>query len=779
MATQPQRPNLPAQTEAVSPPSDQAETVARPASDAPAAPAFGAPVEPGEVGRLGPYRVIKELGHGGMGAVYAALDTRLDRRLALKIMLPRYAADPDAKARFLREARLAARVKHNNVVTVYEADERDGVPYIAMEFLEGYALDEYLRKKGCPTIPQVLRIAAEAAAGLAAAHQLGLVHRDVKPGNLWLEAPQGRVKVLDFGLARPVDAEVEMTRSGAVVGSPAYMSPEQARGERVDHRTDLFSLGTVLYQLCTGKLPFGGPTTMAVLMALGTQEPRPVQELNPSVPGALATLIHQLLAKKADDRPRTAEEVVRHLRAIAQERAGSRAPIQVTGPTPEANPFAGIGADMTEIEQVSVPKPTRKQWGGKTPWIFAGVAALLAVAAGVILVITNKDGREKKIEVTEGPSVTIKKKDDKKLPQVAPEIKPPGPEIKPPATVPDSDRQAADYVFSLGGIVSAVGQDRNFKFAAELPNGRFTLGGFDLHDTKVTDAGLAHFKDCNGLVFIYLANTAVTDVGLANFKDRKRIWFLDLGSTNVTDAGLMHFKDCRDLGHLNLYFTKVTDTGLACFRDCKRLGYLNLGSTAVTDTGLVNFKGCKDLGNLILQDTAVTDAGLVNFEGCTSLTHLILPGTKVTGAGLAASFKDCKRLGFVDLHGTKLTDVGLAHLNASKDHLWFLNLAGTAVTDAGLAQCKDCKNVAHLQLDGTAVTDAGLAHMKDCKGLGYLGLFGTAVTDAGLASFQDRKSLAYVGLRGTKVTAQGLAAFHAAVPGCRIEHDGGVIEPTK
>ena len=277
----------------------------------PAAPGFGPPAAPNEVGRLGPYRIVKELGRGGMGAVYAALDTRLDRRLALKVMLPRYAADPAAKARFLREARAAARVKHDNVVTVYEADERDGVPYIAMEFLEGYPLDEYLRKKGCPTISQVVRIAAEAAAGLAAAHNLGLVHRDIKPANLWLEAPHGRVKVLDFGLARPVDAEAEVTRSGAVVGTPAYMSPEQARGERVDHRTDLFSVGAVLYRLCTGRLPFEGPTVMAVLMALGTLEPQPVRELNPAVPASLAALIHQLLAKKADDRPQSGAEVVK------------------------------------------------------------------------------------------------------------------------------------------------------------------------------------------------------------------------------------------------------------------------------------------------------------------------------------------------------------------------------------------------------------------------------------------------------------------------------------
>jgi serine/threonine protein kinase len=202
-------------------PSDQFETETAAEEGAPAAPTFGPPAESGEVGTLGPYRVVKQLGHGGMGTVYAAVDTRLNRKLALKVMLPKFAADPAAKERFLREARAAAQVTHDNVVTVYEADERDGVPYIAMQFLDGSALDEYLKKKGNPSLPQVLRIARETAAGLAAAHKIGLVHRDIKPGNLWLEAPNGRIKVLDFGLAKPLDTEVELTKSGVVVGTPA------------------------------------------------------------------------------------------------------------------------------------------------------------------------------------------------------------------------------------------------------------------------------------------------------------------------------------------------------------------------------------------------------------------------------------------------------------------------------------------------------------------------------------------------------------------------------
>jgi serine/threonine protein kinase len=229
---------------------------------------FGPSAAAGEVGTLGPYRVLKELGKGGMGAVYLAIDTRLDRKLALKVMLPEFAANRDAKERFLREAKAAAQVTHDNVVTVYEADERDGVPYITMQLLQGYPLDEFLTKKGTPSLRHVIRIARETALGLAAAHKHGLVHRDIKPANLWLEAPNGRVKVLDFGLAKPIGTDTELTRSGAVVGTPAFMSPEQGRGLKVDHRTDLFSLGAVLYRLCTGRTPFEGPNVLAVLMAL-------------------------------------------------------------------------------------------------------------------------------------------------------------------------------------------------------------------------------------------------------------------------------------------------------------------------------------------------------------------------------------------------------------------------------------------------------------------------------------------------------------------------------
>jgi serine/threonine protein kinase/WD40 repeat protein len=362
------------------------------------APKFGPPSAAGEVGTLGPYRVLKELGRGGMGAVYVAIDTRLGRRVALKVMLPEFAADPESKGRFLREAKAAALIGHDHVVTVFEADERDGVPYIAMQLLQGYPLDQYLKQKRLLPLGHVVRIGREAALGLAAAHEQGLIHRDIKPANLWLESPHGRVKVLDFGLARPVGTDSELTKSGAVVGTPAYMSPEQARGLRVDHRTDLFSLGAVLYRLCAGRNPFAGEHTLAVLAALLTDEPTPVRALNPQVPEPLAQLIHALLAKNPAHRPQTAAEVAEWLRMIldgtlppgaglSAVSAAQPAVVAIPLPTPmsvTAQPesaFANLvdeddESDATEL--ADPPAPPRK--GGRGVLLAAGGAVLLALA---------------------------------------------------------------------------------------------------------------------------------------------------------------------------------------------------------------------------------------------------------------------------------------------------------------------------------------------------------------------------------------------------------------
>ncbi len=363
--------------------------------------ALGAPAVAGELGVFGPYRVLKQLGKGGMGAVYLALDTRLNRKIALKVMLPEFAAQAESNARFLREARAAALVEHAHVVTVYEADERDGVPYIVMQFLQGYPLDEYLKKKGAPPLAHAVRIAREAALGLAAAHERGLVHRDIKPANLWLEAPNGRVKILDFGLAKPAGSASDLTATGAVVGSPAYMSPEQARGQKVDARADVFSLGAVLYQMLTGRRPFDGEHAMAVLAAILTDEPTPVRVLNPAAPAVLADLVHQMLAKRPEDRPQSAAEVAGRLRTVLTQPAEVSASLPVAVqplPVPmqvsaEESAFANLCDDEETYRTKNAPElerePERAPKRGKALLLAGGALALVAMIGVAIALGTG------------------------------------------------------------------------------------------------------------------------------------------------------------------------------------------------------------------------------------------------------------------------------------------------------------------------------------------------------------------------------------------------------
>jgi urea transport system substrate-binding protein len=277
---------------------------------------LGAPLLEGELGRIAHYRVLSVLGQGGMGAVFQAEDTQLRRLVALKVILPEFANNPLARERFLSEARAAAAVKNDHVVIIYQIGQHRDLLFLAMELLQGESLESRLSESEPLSWQESVRIARESAAGLAAAHERGLIHRDIKPANIFLEAPSGRVKVLDFGLARAAGSHKGLTQTGKVVGTPEFMSPEQARGEDLDARSDLFSLGAVLYTLCTGQKPFQGDSVMAILTALAVKDPRPIADLNPDVPPALARLVEQLLDKDRENRPASALEVQKALDAI-------------------------------------------------------------------------------------------------------------------------------------------------------------------------------------------------------------------------------------------------------------------------------------------------------------------------------------------------------------------------------------------------------------------------------------------------------------------------------
>lgn len=259
------------------------------------------------LGRLDHYEILRVLGKGGFGTVFKAFDEKLHRMVAIKVLAPELAASGTAKARFLREARAAAAVNHEHVVGTHAIGEAP-TPYFVMEYIEGQTLQEKLDENGPLELKEILRIGLPIAEGLAAAHKHGLMHRDIKPGNILLENGVERVKIADFGLARAVD-DASVTQSGVVAGTPTYMSPEQAEGLTLDQRSDLFSLGTVLYVMCTGRPPFRASGTMAVLKRVIEETARPIREVNPEMPQCLCDIVEKLHAKNPKDRYQSAKEV--------------------------------------------------------------------------------------------------------------------------------------------------------------------------------------------------------------------------------------------------------------------------------------------------------------------------------------------------------------------------------------------------------------------------------------------------------------------------------------
>lgn len=377
--------------------------------------------EPGVLGRLGGYDILEIIGRGGMGIVFKAYDPSLRRVVAIKVMAPHLASSGSAKRRFVREARAAAAVSHEHVVAIHAVEEQHDPPFLVMQFVGGRTLHQRLADKGPLTLPEILRIGAQAAAGLAAAHAQGLVHRDIKPANILLENGVERVKITDFGLARAVD-DVGLTQTGVVAGTPQFMAPEQANGELIDHRTDLFSLGSVLYTLCVGHPPFRSTTTLGMLKRVCEETPRSIREFQPELPEWLDAIIVRLMAKRPEDRYQTAAEVaalleqwLAHLqRPAAAPRPAAQVAVSISSESPTSGRHATPRSSDWQAIAQSFLGPFRQRkplgqvypslaqlavlflWGTfMLPWIaslspshrFLEIAAAVVVFAGIFVPI--------------------------------------------------------------------------------------------------------------------------------------------------------------------------------------------------------------------------------------------------------------------------------------------------------------------------------------------------------------------------------------------------------
>jgi serine/threonine-protein kinase len=378
-------------------------------------------LQPGQT--ISHFRILEHLGTGGMGEVYLAADTTLERRVAVKVLAPAYATDPARLERFRREAKIVAALNHPHIVTIYSVEEAAGAPFIAMEHVQGNSLRWWVRPGGLP-VAKVCEIGMALADALAAAHEKGIVHRDLKPANVMI-TPEGRVKVLDFGLAklgsglfasesetRAHTEAASLTAEGAVVGTVPYMSPEQLQGLALDHRSDLFSLGVLLYELAVGERPFLGTNPAAITSSILRDTPPPLVELRADIPGELARIVAHCLRKDVRDRYQTARDVYNNLRELQRgleggsrelAPAGAQPPVRLHGPPSAASGSQhGLSSpDRTGDRQsgasrvVSTPlaeiqpllhQPTAGVLEGnvarrrRTMWIAVGCAAVLALA---------------------------------------------------------------------------------------------------------------------------------------------------------------------------------------------------------------------------------------------------------------------------------------------------------------------------------------------------------------------------------------------------------------
>lgn len=476
--------------------------------------------------QFGRYRVLEPIGHGSMGAVYLAHDSELDRKIALKI--PRF-SDPDSEeeiARFYREARAAATLRHPNICQVFDIGEIDGRHFIAMEFISGNPLSVFIAQPKFQPVRKIAATIRKVAKGLQEAHDKGLVHRDLKPDNIMIDE-RGEPTIMDFGLVRLMNDDDRITTSGAIVGSPAYMSPEQVSGtaEDVGPPSDVFSLGTITYELLTRRRPFRGSLS-AIFEQISQSDPLAPSKLRSDIDRDFESICLRMMARDLSDRYASMKEVADALSDYLKDSSTSA--------------ISGNSA-VPVVPRVSQPATKGGSDEDAARWI---------LEIGGVLKVATADSK----------SITV-------------------PDVN---SLPAAPFHVVDVALVKNESVTDEG-------LAHL-SGLKHLLVLRLSETGITDNGLPCLSGLAGLPVLDLSYTKVTDAGLKHLKGLKGLKQLDLANTKITDAGLSYVRKLSELQFLGLYATGVTDAGIKTLSSLKNLQFLGLYGTKVTDVGVAKLK---------------------------------------------------------------------------------------------------------------------------------------------------------------------------------------------
>ncbi|HUG90208.1 MAG TPA: protein kinase [Planctomycetaceae bacterium] len=582
------------------------------------------------LGRVGEYDVLSVEGCGGMGIVLKAFDHGLHRTVAVKVPAPELASSRRFRARFLREARAVAAISHPNVVTIHAVGEHNGLPYLVMEYISGRTLRQRMAQAPPFQVADILRIGAQVAEGLEAAHRRGVIHRDVKPSNIMLENGIERVKITDFGLARAALDQSGLTSVGRLVGTPAFMAPEQLREGKADVRSDLFGLGCVMYAMVAGRSPFQGSHTLEIIHKVSDVVPPPLHEIQPGLPMVLSTIVSRLLEKDPDQRYQSAAEVAADLTQLLalvhQDASGARLVDKLS-----VRPAPAHATETTRARR------TRK------PAALAAGLAVLAIVASTPLWFPPGGGRPDDVETSGiGRASSVPSAPTR---TASPAGTPAGPAAETPpvdAVIDErsADRRAAEWVLGLGGTVDlllgnvvetldaadalperefaliSIDLTANERAAGGLQNlaGLSQLRSLKLYGVRVTDADLEHVGRLDALVHLDLYHAQITDAGLEHIAGLTRLESLSIHHTQVSDAGLAELAGLRELQALNLAATDVSDEGLAHLEPMVELRWLQLSRTRVTDAGLEHLKGFKELSELYLSDLSLSDDAVASLQ---------------------------------------------------------------------------------------------------------------------------------------------------------------------